>query len=52
MLHFMKFFKRILINMQDNITPYEKIIYRTAEPETTEPTLDEIKTVPNKFSKK
>lgn len=26
-IYFIEFFKRILNNMQDNITPYEKIIY-------------------------
>jgi len=33
-LHFMKFFKRILNNMEDNIIPYEKRIYHTAEPKS------------------
>jgi len=33
--------------MQDNITPYEKIIYHTAEKEITEPALDEVKTIIN-----
>jgi len=46
-LHFMEFFKKILNSIQDNITPYEKIIYHTAEPEVTDPTLDEVKTVIN-----
>lgn len=46
-LHLMEFFKRILNSIQDNITPYEKIIYHTAEPDITEPTLDEVKTVIN-----
>ncbi|KAL4154176.1 hypothetical protein QTP88_002009 [Uroleucon formosanum] len=46
-LLFMEFFKKILNSIQDNITPYKKIIYHTAEPEVTEPTLDEIKTVIN-----
>lgn len=43
----MTFFKRILNNMGDSIIPYEKIIYHTAEPDTTKPTLDEVKTIIN-----
>lgn len=33
--------------MQDNITPYENIIYHTADPEIIEPTLNEVKTIIN-----
>jgi len=46
-MHFMEFFKRISNSIQDNITPYEKLIYHTAEPESIEPTLDEVKIVIN-----
>lgn len=45
-LHFMEFFKRILNNTGDKL-PYKKIIYHTAEPEITKPTLDEVKTIIN-----
>lgn len=41
------FFKNILNNIQDDITPNEKIAYHTADPEITEPTLDEVKTLIN-----
>lgn len=33
--------------MQDNIIPYEKIIYLTAEPENINPALDKVKTIIN-----
>ena len=44
----MELFKKILNNVQDNITPYEKIIYQIAEPEITEPTLNKAKIVIDK----
>lgn len=40
---------RILNNMGDNIIPYEKRIYHTAEPEIIKPTLDEVKIIINTF---